>query len=538
LDLSKKFYVENPADWKRTLSQKKFSDRKIGIKVVKRGIILPAHPPENDLMWKGGVCDSDFNFIAGFTRLDPVLKRRGERFGSVESSYTVAREEIIQLDEDVIFGGALIGHFGHFTLECWSRLWFVVNHPELPLKILFITTTHGGYHNWFDGFFRLMGIDLSRIIYVDKPVQCRSVIVPEQSSYAPISFTKEFLLPYQAIRSNVKPANHKKLYLTRTKFEHDDSIGVHCYNEKYFEDFFVAHGFEAVSMEKLSVEEQISLIMGAEEIAATLGTLTHWVMFCKPTAKFIMLNRTNNYVSGYQCFIFEAFNFANYYIVDASKNFMYAHRTLGAIMLGSNKYWKKFATDYFGEQIEEDDDAPYFGDALDKYVNFWCRKYSDQKNFNIWVSSFKNMCNRIVRLEQELNKNRPLLVYQTHIAQKGWGTWKNENQISNALDELLDIQAIKINFPNHKIYYAVYYNDKEGWSKEVSNFQMAGTTGRSKSITGIKIRLDEADAKEFNIFYRVHKFDGSWTAWAKNGAELFSDAQKLNAVQIKLEIKS
>ena len=94
----KNFYVENPADWKRNLSQKKFSDRKIGVKVIQRGMVLPARQKEG-LFWEGGVCDNDFNFVAGFTRLDPVLKRRGERFGSVASSYTVEREEIFQLNE-------------------------------------------------------------------------------------------------------------------------------------------------------------------------------------------------------------------------------------------------------------------------------------------------------------------------------------------------------------------------------------------------------------------------------------------------------
>ena len=186
--------------------------------------------------------------------------------------------------------------------------------------------------------------------------------------------------------------------------------------------------------------------------------------------------------------------------------------------------------DYFGEQIEEDDDAPYFDDALDKYVNFWCRKYSSTKNFDLYIRSFKDLCNRIVRLEKEVAKNRPLINYQTHVAQKGWGSWKGENQISDLINEQLDIQAIKINFPNHKIYYAVYSDDS--WSAEVSNSQMAGTTGKSKPITGIKIRLDAAE--EFDILYRAHKFDGTWTAWTKNGAELLSDGQKLNAIQIKL----
>ena len=49
---------------------------------------------------------------------------------------------------------------------------------------------------------------------------------------------------------------------------------------------------------------------------------------------------------------------------------------------------------------------------------------------------------------------------------------------------------------------------------------------------------DEAGAKEFDILYRVHKFDEQWTPWAKNGETIYSYGQKLNAIQIKLELKS
>ncbi len=532
-DLSKKLYVGNSADWEKNLNQKRFTDKKLEVKVIERGIILPAQ--KTDGTWKGGVCDNDFNFIAGFTRTDPVSKKRGERFATVESSYTIDRKELAQLDEDVIFGGSLIGHFGHFMLECWSRLYFVIKFSELPLKVLFLTTSHGGYQSWFDDFFRLMGIDKERIVYVDKPIQCRSIIVPEQSAYTPVSFAKEFLIPYQTIKAHVVPNNHKKLYLTRTEFEADDSIGVHCYNEKYFEDFFVARGFEAISPEKFSVDEQISLIMGADEIAATIGTLTHWAMFCKPDTKFVMLNRTDSHISSYQCMINEAFSVKNFYVVDISRNFMHANRTVGVIMLGSNKYWKKFVADYFGEKIEEDDDALYFEEALDKYINFWCRKYSSTKNLDLYVSSFKNMCHKIVALESEAIKKRPILTYQTHVARKGWNSWISENQISNSLEQN-DIQAIKINFSAHKVFYSVYFD--KTWSEEVISPNMAGTTGQSKPITGIKMRLDEEGAKKFDILYRVHKFDGSWSAWAKNGEAIYSHGQKLNAVQIKLENKS
>jgi uncharacterized protein YjdB len=129
---------------------------------------------------------------------------------------------------------------------------------------------------------------------------------------------------------------------------------------------------------------------------------------------------------------------------------------------------------------------------------------------------------------------RKTLTYQTHVHKNGWGAWINEEQISNDATQQLDIQAIKINSPSLKVYYSVYYNDKGGWSEEVLAPAQAGITGKSKSVMGIRIRLDEVGAKEFDILYRVHKFDGTWTDWAKNGETIYSHGQKLNAIQIKL----
>ena len=131
-----------------------------------------------------------------------------------------------------------------------------------------------------------------------------------------------------------------------------------------------------------------------------------------------------------------------------------------------------------------------------------------------------------------------LIRYQTHVHKKGWDEWKSDNEISNSLDQQLDIQAIKIASQSYKVYYSIYYNDKEGWSVEVSNGEMAGTTGKSKAIYGIRIWLDEAGSKKFDILYRAHKFDNTWTPWAKNGATLYSYGVKLNALQIKLEPKT
>ncbi len=54
----------------------------------------------------------------------------------------------------------------------------------------------------------------------------------------------------------------------------------------------------------------------------------------------------------------------------------------------------------------------------------------------------------------------------------------------------------------------------------------------------MKIRLDEAGIEKFDILYRIHKFDGEWTAWAKNGEEIITQGVKLNSIQVKLEAKA
>lgn len=123
-DLSKNLYVYNRAAWATELSRKRFSERALKVTVVKRGIVLPSRKINGEL--QGGVCDSNFNFVAGYTR-DGSGKDKS--WITVNSAYTVDSNELVQLDEDVIFGGTLSGHFGHFIVESLSRLWFVITPP-------------------------------------------------------------------------------------------------------------------------------------------------------------------------------------------------------------------------------------------------------------------------------------------------------------------------------------------------------------------------------------------------------------------------
>lgn len=160
--------------------------------------------------------------------------------------------------------------------------------------------------------------------------------------------------------------------------------------------------------------------------------------------------------------------------------------------------------------------------------------------FSDFLSQLKQQKNLIMQCSMPpyWETFKSIFSYQTHVSRKGWCSWIKENEISNSIEQQLQIEAIKISFPSRKVYYSVYYSDKEGWLEEVSNGEMTGTTGKSKPIMGMKIHLDEAGTREFDILYRMHKFDNEWTSWAKNGEVIYSYGQKINAIQIKLEPKT
>ena len=520
---SNRFYTEDVPNGMPTPSNVFLLDRRAEARIVDKGIILPAQSRADKKGYEGGACDQNFNFIKESSSCRYVI---------LNSAYKVERETIEQVDEDVIYGGVAVSHFGHFMADHWSRLWYVVQHPEQKLKVAFLLMNEGK-KPWHDEFFDLVGITSERRIYIDHPMQFRSVIVPGDALIGRhVNYTENFMDPYRYVRDHVDAANIKKVYLSRVAFNKAKANGTHVFGEKYFEDFFARHGFKVVSPETLSIKDQVALIKGADEIACVWGTLSHWAMFCRPGTKLIALNRKRFTPAAInrQPLINEASG-VDYYRIDVYKNFMFVHPNSGVCMLGVTEAWKNFVRDYFGERIDYDDNI-HFNELLDEYIVYWRDHYFKTTHV---VDSLRSLCRRLVALEQMVKIERPTLTCEAHIGKKGWLPADVEGNVIGMLDQQLDIQAIKIKFsaPYYDINYSVYYPD-EGWTEAVSTGKMAGTTGKSKPIFGVKMSLDSVGASKFDIAYRLHNFDGSWSAWRKNGEAITSPKVRLNAIQIKL----
>ena len=435
--------------------------------------------------------------------------------------------------------------WGHVITDDISRIWFLKSEyfNEFKSCSLVYVPFEGMLENDIRNFkrlFEILGVDFTRIQAINQPIQFEKIILPDQSFYLNhVNSLRECTVEYketiEQIRNfslkNRTPTSNSKIYYFHGRKGQ--------FGEERLAEYFQSKGYEIIRPELLTLDEQLNLLINCSSFAATLGSVSHNSIFLREGTEAIFIPRSSSSNSSYQNTLNQVHELDVKYI-DSSLSIYYVNLTTFCYIVSPQL--KRF----FGEECTgyDEEDLKTF-----LYYNKKCIDWGMAPKLEQVKGYGKILTNLIAQLTQRKDliaaynmplhwdDFKPTLTYQTHIHKKGWSTWALEDSINGYPDEKVDIQAIKIRFPNYKVYYSVYYNEEEGWTPEVSSDEQAGTTGQSKSIFGIKIYLDEAGSKSFNILYRMHKFDGTWTDWAKNGEAIYSYGQKLNAIQIKLETK-
>ena len=346
--------------------------------IYDHAVILPLRRvnQEGTVTCEGGVCDENFNFLAGYTdfgkfRVTPILKY----------DHAYVPDKVAYLDETVIFSGELNRQFGHFITDSMTRLWYAASHPEQEYKVALLLHPHWNWkgsnlcnscylkfldllgirRNWsgenltssyYLKFLQLLGIKKERIIIVKNPCKFKRVIVPKLSVYwhGDVYNPELFNIVYDQAKSTITPKKHKKLYLSRSRLPLKSLA-----NESYFEDFFKTRGFVVIYPEQLPIEEQLAYVAGAEEIACSMGTLSHWALFARPHARLICLLRYYyGAVIGLQLLIDRVKNLETVFIntsldfLPMSKSAFFNH------LIGPTQPWKQFVKDEYGIEIKED----------------------------------------------------------------------------------------------------------------------------------------------------------------------------------------
>ena len=118
------------------------------------------------------------------------------------------------------------------------------------------------------------------------------------------------------------------------------------------------------------------------------------------------------------------------------------------------------------------------------------------------------------------NENKPTGGHPQHVGGSGVvvkvPTRDSEGMIKSTRTQYQATKEETINKPAELISYRAHVQDI-GWQEYVSDDEMSGTSGQSKRLEAIQIKLTGQTAEKYDIYYRVHCQDFGWLGWAKNG---------------------
>ena len=131
------------------------------------------------------------------------------------------------------------------------------------------------------------------------------------------------------------------------------------------------------------------------------------------------------------------------------------------------------------------------------------------------------------------------VTYSAHVKNLGWMDPAADGAMAGTQGKSLQMEALKINLSNPKdetgaviggsIEYRAHVQDY-GWRNWAGNGQEAGTTGESKRLEAVEIRLTGELAEKYDVYYRTHVSGYGTLGWAKNG-ETAGTTQLAHAVE-------
>ena len=109
--------------------------------------------------------------------------------------------------------------------------------------------------------------------------------------------------------------------------------------------------------------------------------------------------------------------------------------------------------------------------------------------------------------------------YRTHVQTYGWQPYVSNGAMAGTSGESKRLEGINIKVDGNKnlgIQYTTHVQTY-GWMPWSRNNEMSGTSGESKRLEAIKIQLIGNDKDKYDVYYRVHAQHYGWMGWAKNG---------------------
>jgi hypothetical protein len=387
--MTNKFQEENKKKYKK--------DHALKVEYVNEGIIHPlANGGENKVY--GGVTDKYFNFI----RLSLDKRGQGEANVPVNEWYIGANpdsfnKKINFINEDVVFIGPIKRHFAHFYLEAFCRCHFFLNKNNLKYRIAFLSSEDDvPRFDLVNVFFESIGIDTNNLIEIKKPLQFKTVIIPEQSFEEQLSYHAKYKDLIDRLKKSIPAANYKKIYFAK--------LPERVLGENLAVNIFEKNGYKVFTPEYLGAREMISILNGCEELVASSGSNAYNALFLNDKAKLVILNRSAH-VHYDQTMINQMRNL-NVTYVDSFTNVLPVSIDCGPYMFRYTehlaRYFKSAGIKYCRKDLVNASD-----ENTVSFVHKWCNFYSDHRYARLLGNDKRELVDHFIDFWRKLKIKDP-----------------------------------------------------------------------------------------------------------------------------------
>ncbi len=245
-------------------------------------------------------------------------------------------------DEIAICLGFFHSVWGHNFTDNIKRFWFLYTDEAKRLvangaHVVYVCEANRSISDNGKQLFSMADVDFSKVEMVKHSTRFKKLYVPDPSlihatiTHEPIGerlYTKEFLQTIQRIKEKIVPLHPAwdKVYFSRVGLP---STFYREVGEWEIEKVFRRKGYKIVHPEKLSLDEQLSLLASCREFASTEGSIAHNVIFCQPGTHVVIVRKAD-YVNTYQMVINA--------VADLDVTFIDGHRTSPPYFI-DNKIW-------------------------------------------------------------------------------------------------------------------------------------------------------------------------------------------------------
>jgi uncharacterized protein YjdB len=147
----------------------------------------------------------------------------------------------------------------------------------------------------------------------------------------------------------------------------------------------------------------------------------------------------------------------------------------------------------------------------------------------IWQSSTMLIVEGNIQIE-------PGVKYQTHVALIGWQEWVNNGAVAGTTGQSKQVEALRIKIyglPGAKIEYRAHVKEN-GWLPWVSDGELSGTMGEKKRVEALQVRLVNND--NYGVMYQAHIQNVGWTRWYTDEEIAGTIGNKLRVEAIKIRL--